>query len=115
GYRPSPALQYPSIGSVVSQQLGGRNDLPPYVCIPNQPNVYAGSGYLSSSFAPFSVGSDPASKGFKVRDLNLPAGVDDSRFATRRSALESVNAYFRQREVADQIDAMDSFYESAYS
>ena len=115
GYRPSPALQYPSIGSVISQQYGSRNNLPPYVCIPNQPNTFAGSGYLSSAFAPFSLGSDPAGSGFKVRDLNLPSGVDESRFANRRSALEAVNAYFRSREKSDQISAMDSFYESAYS
>lgn len=115
GYRPSPALKYPSIGSVVSQQYGSRNNLPPYVCVPNQPNEFAGSGYLSSAFAPFSLGSDPAGNGFKVRDLNLPNGVDDSRFASRRSALEAVNAYFQAREVSDQITAMDSFYESAYS
>lgn len=115
GYRPSPAIQYPSIGSVVSQQFGSRNNLPPYVCIPNVPNEYAGSGYLSSAFAPFALGSDPARDGFKVRDLELPNGVDDSRFATRRSALEAVNEYFRKREVSDQITAMDSFYEAAYS
>ncbi|QDU40307.1 hypothetical protein Mal4_46630 [Maioricimonas rarisocia] len=115
GYRPSPALQYPSIGSVISHEYGGRNNLPPYVCIPNQPNVYAGSGYLSSAYAPFSLGSDPAGNGFKVRDLDLPGGVDDSRFATRRSALEAVNSYFLQKESADSINAMNSFYESAYS
>jgi uncharacterized protein (DUF1501 family) len=115
GYRPSPALQYPSIGSVISHEYGSRNNLPPYVCIPNQPNEFAGSGYLSSAFAPFSLGSDPAGNGFKVRDLNLPNGVDESRFATRRSALEAVNAYFQQREQSDQINAMDSFYEAAYS
>lgn len=115
GYRPSPALQYPSIGSVLSHEFGSRNNLPPYVCIPNQPNEFAGSGYLSSAFAPFSLGSDPAGNGFKVRDLDLPNGVDDSRFATRRSALEAVNAYFQQREKSDQITAMDSFYDSAYN
>src|SRR5262245_53617853 len=32
GYRPSPALQYPSFGSVVSHELGPRNNRPPYVC-----------------------------------------------------------------------------------
>ncbi len=115
GYRPSPALQFPSIGSVISQQYGSRKNLPPYVCIPNQPNEFAGSGYLSSAFAPFALGSDPAANGFKVRDLNLPAGVDDSRFANRRTALESVNAFFQSREKSDQINAMDSFYDSAYS
>src|SRR5262249_5994426 len=32
GYRPSPALQFPSLGSVVSHEYGPRNNLPPYVC-----------------------------------------------------------------------------------
>ena len=115
GYRPSPALQYPCIGSVISHEYGPRNNLPPYVCIPNMPNEFAGSGYLSSAFAPFSLGSDPAAGGFKVRDLDLPGGVDDSRFATRRSALEAVNAHFQKKEKSDDLKAMDTFYDRAYS
>ena len=74
GYRPSPALQYPSMGSVVSHEYGPRNNLPPYVCIPRVPNEYAATGYLSSSFAPFSLGSDPADPSFRVQDLTLPNG-----------------------------------------
>ena len=115
GYRPSPALIYPCIGSVISHEYGPRNNLPPYVCIPNMPNEFAGSGYLSSAFAPFSLGSDPAAGGFKVRDLDLPGGVDDSRFATRRSALEAVNAHFQKKEKSDDLTAMDTFYDRAYS
>ncbi|MCA9101448.1 MAG: DUF1501 domain-containing protein [Planctomycetales bacterium] len=115
GYRPSPALVFPSIGSVVSHEYGPRNNLPPYVCIPNQPNEYASTGYLSSSFAPFSLGADPASGGFKVRDLNLPDGVDDARFTRRRSALEAVNEYFAAREKSDALGAMNTFYDRAYS
>jgi hypothetical protein len=115
GYKPSPALQYPSIGSVVSHEFGSRKNLPPYVCIPNMPNVYAGSGYLSSAFAPFSLGSDPADGGFKVRDLDLFGGIDNSRFSNRRTALEAVNAYFHKKEQSDKIKAMDTFYDSAFS
>src|SRR5207237_7276141 len=74
GYRPSPAIHYPSFGSIVSHELGARNDLPPYVCIPTMPNSFAGTGYLGSAYGPFSLGSDPSATGFKVRDLNLPAG-----------------------------------------
>lgn len=115
GYRPSPALQYPSIGSVVSHEYGPRNNLPPYVCVPNQPNVYAGTGYLSSAFSPFSLGSDPANGNFRVQDLALPGGIDESRFATRRGVLDAVNTYFAKREKSDNIDAMDTFYQRAYS
>jgi uncharacterized protein (DUF1501 family) len=114
GYRPSPALEYPSIGSVVSHELGPRNDLPPYVCVPSVPNEYANSGYLSSAFGPFALGSDPAQKDFQVRDLNLPKGVDDIRFARRRSLLETVDHHFRTMEQSDAIDSMDAFYQHAY-
>jgi len=115
GYKPSPALVYPCMGSVVSHEYGPRNNLPPYVCIPNQPNEFAGSGYLSSSFAPFSLGADPAAGGFQVRDLNLPGGVDEARFGRRRTALEAVNAYFAAKDKSDNVKAMSTFYERAYS
>jgi hypothetical protein len=107
-------LQFPSIGSVVSHEFGPRTSLPPYVAIPNQPNEFAGTGYLSSSYAPFSVGSDPASGNFTVRDLNLPGGVDDSRFSRRRNILDAVNDHFVSKEKADSLDAVDTFYKRAY-
>lgn len=114
GYTPSPAIQYPSFGSVVAHELGSQNNLPPYVCVPSQPNEFAGTGYLSSAYGPFSLGADPAAAGFSVKDLSLPNGVDDARFTRRRSLLEAVDSHFRSMEKADSIDAMDSFYHSAY-
>ncbi|QOV88059.1 DUF1501 domain-containing protein [Humisphaera borealis] len=115
GYRPSPAIKYPSIGSVVSQQLGVRkNNMPPYTCIPSQPNEDAGSGYMSSAYGPFSLGADPSTTGFKVRDLQLASGVDDARFGRRRDILSAVDSHFRRMEKSDALDAMGSFYQSAY-
>ncbi|MFO0807063.1 MAG: DUF1501 domain-containing protein [Gemmataceae bacterium] len=115
GWRPSPAVVYPSMGSVLSHELGVRNNLPPYVCVPNVATPYAGSGYLSSSFAPFALGSDPASRGFTVQDLNLPGGVDEARFTTRKNILSAVNDHFASKEKADNLAAMDTFYQRAYS
>ena len=115
GYRPSPALQFPSIGCVVSHEYGARNNLPPYVCIPSLPNIYAGTGYLSSAFSPFCLGSDPADGGFRVKDLNLPNGIDDPRFTTRRNMLSAVNDHFARKEKADGLAAMDTFYDRAYN
>src|SRR5260370_2175670 len=103
------------MGSVISHEYGPRQNLPPYVCIPSQPTAYAGPGYLSSAFAPFSLGSDPAAPGFTVQDLQLPGGVDDKRFTTRRSILAAVNDHFASKEKADGLDAMDTFYQRAYS
>jgi hypothetical protein len=113
GYRPSPALNYPSIGSVVSHEFGSRNNLPPYICIPNQPNEFAGTGYLSSSYGAFSLGSDPARDDFKVRDLASEIG--NARFSRRRSTLDLINSGFiEENKNADNVNAMNSFYERAY-
>jgi hypothetical protein len=115
GYKPSPALIFPSFGSVISHEYGPRNNLPPYVAVPSSPNEFAGTGYLSSSYGPFSLGADPASNGFRVQDLNLGGDVDTARFGRRRSALEAVNAYFAEKQKSDNIAAMDTFYDRAYS
>lgn len=115
GWRPSPAVQYPSLGSIVSHELGSRNDLPPYVCVPSQPNSFAGTGYLGSAYGPFSLGADPANGGFKVRDLNLPNGVDDQRFAERKEMRAVVDAHFSSLEKSDALEGMDSFYDRAYA
>ena len=112
GYRPSPALEYPSFGSVVSNQLGDRNNLPAYVCVPQKLNDVADAGYLSKAFGPFSLGSDPAAAGFKVRDLN--STVSQERFDKRRSILETVDSHFKYQENSDSLAAMDSFYQKAY-
>ncbi len=114
GYRPSPALAFPSIGSVVSHELGPRNNLPPYVCVPSVPNEFANSGYLSSAFGPFAIGSEPSRGDFQVRDLNLPGDVNEERFNRRRSLLEAVDHHFKSLEESDALDSMDAFYDHAY-
>jgi hypothetical protein len=114
GYRPSPALTFPSMGSVVSHQLGVRKDLPPYVAVPSISTNFAGNGYLSSAYGPFALGSDPADAGFRVQDLQLPGGVTPERFTQRRQLMDTVNDHFRSHEKSDNLDAMDTFYKRAY-
>lgn len=116
GYKPSPAISYPSFGAVISKEQGGRNSLPAYVCIPqkmdNNGNDTLGTGFLPSSFGPFSLGSDPAAVGFKVRDLS--SNVSEERFSRRRSILDTVDSHFKYLEKNDVLDAMDTFYQQAY-
>lgn len=115
GYRPSPALTYPSFGSVVSHEFGPRANLPPYVCVPGLPAPDANAGYLGSGYGPFSIGSDPADGGFTVRDLALPGGVDAERFATRQRLRDAVGRHFQRLEDAGAVAAMDAFYQRAYA
>ncbi len=114
GYRPSPALKFPSYGSVISHEQGSRNNLPPYVVVPSQSIPDQGTGYMSSAFGPFALGSDPADKGFAVRDLLAPKDVTTKRFDRRRSMLAAVDEHFRATEKSDAIGAMDSFQQAAY-
>ena len=114
GYRPNPAIKFPSFGSMISHEMGSKNNLPPYVCVPSSPNEFAQSGYMSSAYGPFSLGGDPANSNFAVRDLALPGDVSEQRFDRRRSLLQSVDAHFRSIEKSDALNAMDSFYQAAY-
>lgn len=114
GYRPSPAIQYPSLGSVVSQQLGVRNNLPPYITVPNVPNEFAGAGYLSHSYSSFSLGSNPEDPNFRVRDLRLPDGVTLQKFEKRKTMLDIINKEFNSKQKSDALDSMNSFYQNAY-
>jgi uncharacterized protein (DUF1501 family) len=50
-----------------------------------------------------------------VQDLQLPGGVDDKRFTSRRSMLAAVNDHFAAKEKSDGLQAMDTFYQRAYS
>ena len=99
GYRPSPALHVPV------DRLGRQ----PRVRLPQQPAAlrlhpqhaddYAGSG-ISFVRSLRSRSAATRRTGFKVQDLDLPGGVDDSRFAHVARLLEAVNDHFAaQREV----------------
>ena len=112
GYLPLPTLELPSMGSVVSKELGPKNGLPPYVAVPNTFPSY-GAGFLGGEHNPF-ISGDPNVTGYKVRDLTLPADVDWSRVGNRRYLLEKMDARFRAIEASADFKAMDSFYQRAH-
>ena len=114
GYAPSPALKYPSMGSIVAQQFGSRKQLPPYICIPRKQNAAAGSGYLDSSLEPFGLGSDPPATDFKVRDLAPPASVKTDRLVRARKLLDKVNSQLGELGRQNHVGAMDAFYQQAF-
>jgi hypothetical protein len=114
GYLPTPAIQHPSLGAVISQEFGPRHDLPPYVGVPGVPPA-AGTGYLSAKFGAFELGADPGLKNFQVRDIALPKGITEQRFERRRTARQALEDHFRQLEANPaELDAMGEFYQEAY-
>lgn len=113
-YRPSPAIQFPSVGSIISHELGARNELPPYVCIPKVANEFQGTGYMSSSHGPFAINGDPNHKDFKVKDLEAPKGMTPEQDGMRRDILKMINSDFLKKSKDDGVVAMETFYKKAY-
>lgn len=112
GYLPLSTLEFPSMGSVVSKELGPKSGMPPYVAIPNTFPSYGG-GYLGGDYNPF-IGGDPNVSGYKVRDLTLPTDVDWTRVGNRKWLLEQMDAKYRAMDANPDFDALDSFHQRAY-
>jgi hypothetical protein len=89
GHPPDEKLTFPSMGSVVAHELGVRNSLPPYVCIPGTASVHAGSGPLGEAFAPFSLGREPAARDYKPEHVVLPWPEDDKAAARDPSRIST--------------------------
>lgn len=95
GYRPSPVLEYPSIGSVAAHFRSETNALPPYVAVPDR-SAAAGPGFLGEVDAPFVTGGDPGKPDFQVRDLDFYPGVDGSRIERRSGFRARLDAFHRR-------------------
>src|SRR5262245_6576116 len=114
GHRPTPALEYPSLGSLVAQARGFSRAMPPYVAIPNDAvggnSNAARAGYLPGAFSAFNVGNDPS----RVRDLQPPEGVSFARSERWREMLQKMDAFTRSVEEDAATRDRDAFYEQAY-
>jgi hypothetical protein len=111
GYKPSPVLEYPSYGSVISHTRGGRLALPAYVAVPDYKST-AGAGFLGAADRPFAVGGDPAKPNFRVRDLEFYPGVTTDRVDRRREFVSQLDR-FQQATEATRPTA-DPEFEQAY-
>ena len=114
GHRPTPALEYPSLGSLVAHEAGFGAAIPPYVAIPGDAvggnSNAARAGYLPGAFSAFNIGPDPA----RVRDLNPPEGVSFARSERRREMLAAIDGFTRSVEENSATQSRDAFYEQAY-
>ncbi|MBI4661016.1 MAG: DUF1501 domain-containing protein [Verrucomicrobia bacterium] len=113
GHRPSPVVEYPSLGSILAKETGFSGALPPYVAIPSAVQA-AKAGYLPGAFAPFEIGGDPSRSGYRVRDLDPPEGVSFDRIEARRKAQQVLDGFSRHVEETPATATRDAFYEQAY-
>lgn len=96
GYKPTPALEYPSIASVVAHLRTQTDVLPSNIAIPNlisRDAATIGNGFLPNSTKHFSLGSDPGKSSYEVRDLDFYQGLDISRLDRRRKIVNAMNEF----------------------
>jgi hypothetical protein len=113
GNKPTPALNYPSLGSLTARLLPGEQGVPPYVSFGN---TAATAGYLGTAYNPFLIEGAAGIKGgaMRVRGIQLPAGVTLAQLANRDRLLEGFDATFRELDrSADLVEGMDAFHRQA--
>jgi len=119
GHRPNPALKFPSVGSIVSKELGSRDNMPPFVVVPlptegdffNYEEAYR-SGFLGPAYDSMIL-PDPSKPDFVVPDLSLPKSISAEAIDDRRTMLKIVDQYCRQKENSAEFAKMDTFHEQA--
>lgn len=104
---------YPSIGSVVSRELGPRGTLPAYINLPH-PMAAGGPGFYGAEHAPFVIEADPSQPDFEVKDLSPPGQLSPERLGLRRKLLAGVDRLQRQRDQGPA-NAMSTYYDKAFN
>ena len=100
GYKPSPALAYPTFGATVARVRRQSGVLPPNIAVPTFSRNVSANGFLPSSTAPFSVGGNPDRADFKVRDLDFYKGLDLTRLDRRRRIVNAFDEFSRKKDAA---------------
>jgi hypothetical protein len=110
---------YPNLGCVVSRLAAHRNDLPPFVTLP-QPisdvgNLTPGQfgGYLGRQHDPLAVQRDPNAANFQVDEMLLPPDVAPVRLGDRQGLLRLVNQQVKALEQSAAGSAFDTFQNRA--
>ena len=114
GSKPLPSLEYPGYGAVVTKELGGPDDLPPFVAIPNSNQR---SGYLGVKYAPLNTNSTPQpGRPYSVRGISLGNGLTVEDVEKRQNLLQQLDTTFSGFEKNSQLlDGLDRFSQQAYS
>ncbi len=102
---------HPSMGSVAAKERPAPHGLPPYFSIPSMSRS-GGPNFLGAKYAPFVVGGDPNNKHFRVRDVELPNGINEERFQSRRDLRHIIDRLPRYSDpaTADPVVAVDEFF-----
>lgn len=113
GHEINPAMQFPSLGSIITKELGPRNAVPAHVLVPKwdrtrQYEEYFRASFLGGDYDPMCI-PDPAKPGFEVTDLSLPKNVSQAAVESRTAFLNAVDRRYRALEETAEHTNMDAF------
>ena len=115
GHSPSPAMNFPSLGSIISHELAQRNGIPPHVMVPSiGPSFikYFRAHMLGARYDPMEL-PDPSQKDFEVPDLSLPQSVSVERLGSRRETARLVDSLYRKKVSSAEHSDLDEFERQA--
>lgn len=118
GYAPirnirSSGQQAPSIGSIVSRELGWRAGLPGYIAV-DRAMGFGRSAYLGIAHDPFETFGYPGLANFRVRNLRPAEGVAPERADSRRAIVERFDTLRRDADNSGAMASMDTFRRQAF-
>jgi hypothetical protein len=124
GNKPTPAIQYPSLGSLVTKLLPAAQGVPPYVTFNELRSGAAGlAGYLGTAYNPFVVEGNggannrpnsPTAANLRVRGITLPTGFTLEQLENRDQLLQRFDRAFQAADrQADLVDGLDAFHRQA--
>ena len=126
GHSPSPAMKFPSFGSIITHEMGARNNVPPHLMVPEMDKRYNDTfrGHIippenDPMFVPKPSVDSPMGEdvlaAYDMPDLSVPVHLSPERIAGRRSFLTMVDQFYREKVEAAEFAKMDRFTEQAWN
>ncbi len=118
GNKPTPAVQYPVLGSLTTRLMSQAQGVPPFVSFGDMRNGNA-AGYLGTAYNPFVIEGDGGKGGknktnFRVRGVTLPNGFTLDQLDDRDGLLNDFDDHFRAADKSgDLVDGLDTFHKKA--
>ncbi len=118
GHEINPAMQFPSLGSIITKEMGPRNAVPAHVLVPKwdrtrQYEEYFRAAFLGGDYDPMCI-PDPSRPGFEVTDLSLPKTVSQAAVESRSAFLKAVDRRYRALNETAEHTNMDAFTAQAW-
>jgi uncharacterized protein (DUF1501 family) len=115
GNRPSAALDYPALGSLVARILPPSTGVPPYVTFAalheGAPGV--GAGYLGPAHGPFAVDGDPHRGELRAQGVSLPPEFSPRDLEDRDALRNRFDRGLRALDASGLMASLDGFHRQA--